>query len=413
MAKDAREFVLKVLTMLDRALPGTEVPQSAAQAMLALAKDFADPQPVAPVLKVDEDKQLVYGWASVWSVGGRPVVDKQGDVMFTDDVRDAAHGFMKDARTAGEMHALDGVGTVVESVLLDKGMQDALGIDLGMEGWWIGVKVDNPEVWAKVKNGTYRAFSIGGVGTREPWTGDESTAISQLAASKMMHKPMPKRKKKKGEPKQSSGMAKGGGCKYGCPPGKCSKERHMKAKRMIGKALSVLDKFSANQPRDDIGRWTDTGGGGRGRSGGGAKKPAKRTGTKQQFRDAQRHLAAEAAKKPAKKAPAKGTASSKPRSWKGTSREGIVARIESKARRLNDAAHAAYEAGDSARASRLQALGTKAIQIGQARRRAWRKDNPGMDPRGERMDAKMEARERSLARRKAKGLPPKSSFSRR
>ena len=33
-------------------------------------------------------------------------------------------------------------------------------------GWWIGFQVTDPEVWAKVKDGTYSMFSIEGTAQR-------------------------------------------------------------------------------------------------------------------------------------------------------------------------------------------------------------------------------------------------------
>jgi len=35
------------------------------------------------------------------------------------------------------------------------------------EGWWIGFKVTDPDVWDKVKDGTYSMFSIEGEAVRE------------------------------------------------------------------------------------------------------------------------------------------------------------------------------------------------------------------------------------------------------
>ena len=34
-------------------------------------------------------------------------------------------------------------------------------------GWWIGFKVIDPDVWEKVKDGTYSMFSIEGEAIRE------------------------------------------------------------------------------------------------------------------------------------------------------------------------------------------------------------------------------------------------------
>ena len=44
----------------------------------------------------------------------------------------------------------------------------ALGIPDGTipEGWWVGFRVSDPDVWEKVKDGTYKMFSIEGTGER-------------------------------------------------------------------------------------------------------------------------------------------------------------------------------------------------------------------------------------------------------
>ena len=68
---------------------------------------------------------------------------------------------------AGEMHRRVGIGDgLVECMMITKDKQEALGIDLGKEGLWVGFKVD-AEAFAKVKSGKLRAFSLGGVGLLE------------------------------------------------------------------------------------------------------------------------------------------------------------------------------------------------------------------------------------------------------
>ena len=62
-----------------------------------------------------------------------------------------------------------GVAVLVESMVFTKEKQNALGIAEGTipEGWWIGFKVTDPDVWDKVKDGTYSMFSIEGEAIRE------------------------------------------------------------------------------------------------------------------------------------------------------------------------------------------------------------------------------------------------------
>lgn len=117
------------------------------------------------VYKAREDAQLVSGWAnvSINADGSRPL-DWQDDLIEPSTLEKAAIQFMLDYRESGVMHANGPVGTVVESIVLTKEKQEALGIPEGIvpQGWFITVKVHDPEVFAKVKDGTYRMFSIQG-----------------------------------------------------------------------------------------------------------------------------------------------------------------------------------------------------------------------------------------------------------
>ena len=60
-----------------------------------------------------------------------------------------------------------GVGRMIESMMFTCEKQDALGICLNMEGWWLGFKVDDPNTWAQIKRGELPEFSIGGKGDRK------------------------------------------------------------------------------------------------------------------------------------------------------------------------------------------------------------------------------------------------------
>lgn len=121
------------------------------------------------VYKAREDQQLVSGWANVAiNKDGSVPLDWQDDVIAPATLEKAAIGFMMDYRSSGVMHEGDSKGTVVESIVLTKEKQAAIGIPEGTvpEGWFITVKVHDPEVFAKVKDGTYRMFSIQGTAKR-------------------------------------------------------------------------------------------------------------------------------------------------------------------------------------------------------------------------------------------------------
>lgn len=119
--------------------------------------------------KAREDEGLVSGWANVAiDKNGNVPIDWQDDIIEPDVLEKAAINFMMDYRGSGEMHKGNSKGTVVESIVFTKEKQQAIGIPEGIvpEGWFITVKVHDPEVFAKVKDGTYRMFSIQGTAKR-------------------------------------------------------------------------------------------------------------------------------------------------------------------------------------------------------------------------------------------------------
>lgn len=131
--------------------------------MSATSKQFT-----ATIVKADADQNMVFGWASVTEKeDGTPIVDSQGDVLQADELEKAAYKFVLEVRKAGEMHRrIEGVGELVESVVLTKAKREAMGLPAGVSGWWVGFKVA-PEIFAKVKSGEYGGFSIGGRGVRK------------------------------------------------------------------------------------------------------------------------------------------------------------------------------------------------------------------------------------------------------
>jgi hypothetical protein len=125
------------------------------------------------IRKTDDEQQVVFGWLSVAvDKDGQLVVDLQDDVITPSDLEKAAYNHVLYERHAGEMHKTIGIGRIVESMVFTQEKQDLLGIPPGVLpqcAWWVGYKIDDPTVWKKVKDGTYRAWSIGGTGKRVPY----------------------------------------------------------------------------------------------------------------------------------------------------------------------------------------------------------------------------------------------------
>ena len=117
------------------------------------------------ITKSNTDEGLVSGWANVAvNADGSIPLDWQDDIIRPEVLEKAAIGFMMDYRGSGVMHQGEAKGVVVESIVLTKEKQACMGIPEGTvpEGWFITVKVLDPSVFAKVKDGTFKMFSIQG-----------------------------------------------------------------------------------------------------------------------------------------------------------------------------------------------------------------------------------------------------------
>ena len=124
------------------------------------------------ISKLDHERRLVFGWASVVTKDGEDVVDGQGDVIDLESLEDATYEYVLTSREADEMHVVtEGVGKLVESVMLTNDKMEAMGVTGPQEGLWVGYKIQDEGAWQKVKDGTYPMFSIRGIGTREPIDG--------------------------------------------------------------------------------------------------------------------------------------------------------------------------------------------------------------------------------------------------
>lgn len=121
----------------------------------------------------DDDRRLVFGWANV-SVrrDGEQIIDYQDDMIDPEDLEEAVYDYVLDFRDAGEEHnpGRRKCGRLVESCVFTADKLAAMGLPEGAVplGWWIGFYVDDDETWEKVKNGTFKMFSIEGRATREP-----------------------------------------------------------------------------------------------------------------------------------------------------------------------------------------------------------------------------------------------------
>jgi Putative phage serine protease XkdF len=155
-----------------------------------LRKDLAEPDEDAVDVvwagefsKTDSDRRQAFGWASVVTVGGEPVIDLQGDWITPDEIEKAAYSYVKGSRVGGTQHARDEhdqavkAGELIESIVFTDEKYEALAksMDLDPEvfaeaprGWWTGFQYDDDATWADIKSGRKTGFSVHGKGKRVP-----------------------------------------------------------------------------------------------------------------------------------------------------------------------------------------------------------------------------------------------------
>jgi hypothetical protein len=120
---------------------------------------------------LDNERRMLYGPALI---PDKPIlrIDKEtGEeyyiVFDKETIYNCAHAFMKNgfqkSHTFEHQKTIDGV-TVVESWYKESESDKStfLGLDVPVGTWVIGSKVDNPEIWASVKEGKVKGFSIEG-----------------------------------------------------------------------------------------------------------------------------------------------------------------------------------------------------------------------------------------------------------
>lgn len=123
------------------------------------------------IIKSDEDRRLVFGWAQVVKdKAGKILLDRQGD--FIDDtweLEKSAYDYVLNSRDGGVMHVQRGASRLVESMMFTKEKVEKMGIPHGLipEGWWIGYYVDDDAAWEGIKKGMFTGFSVHGKGLRK------------------------------------------------------------------------------------------------------------------------------------------------------------------------------------------------------------------------------------------------------
>ena len=117
----------------------------------------------APIVKIDSEQRMVFGYAST------EALDSQGEIIKREAVEAALPAYMRFANIR-EMHQPSAVGIAKQADVDDKGL-------------YLTAKVVDDDAWAKVKEGVYKGFSIGGhVVTRDP---ADRSVITQIELSEI------------------------------------------------------------------------------------------------------------------------------------------------------------------------------------------------------------------------------------
>ena len=136
------------------------------------------------IMKSSDDKRLVFGWASIAIENGEQLEDMQHDMIDPDDLEEAAYEYVLKFRDTGEEHMADlrKKGKLVESCVFTEEKQQAMGLAPGTlpVGWWIGFYIEDDDAWERIKNGTYRMFSIEGKAERVPIDGESVTKCNEF-----------------------------------------------------------------------------------------------------------------------------------------------------------------------------------------------------------------------------------------
>lgn len=132
----------------------------------------------ASVFKVDDERRLVYAWASVArKADGSLPHDSQGDVIDTPEAlkawEDAFYDFIPRAMTADDMHVDFDVAKIVGGLVFTPELVNALGVPEGVLPTAALVVTRIPEtprgdeLWQAIKSGQRKMMSIVASVTRE------------------------------------------------------------------------------------------------------------------------------------------------------------------------------------------------------------------------------------------------------
>ena len=111
---------------------------------------------VVRIQKKDAEKQIAYG--VVYAPGE---IDSHGEAMLAEDIEAMCHEFMKVyAQKRGEVIDTEHDNVAVGAYPVESYIETESGKPWPVGSWIMGVKVEDPVIWAKIKKGILNGYSF-------------------------------------------------------------------------------------------------------------------------------------------------------------------------------------------------------------------------------------------------------------
>jgi hypothetical protein len=136
--------------------------------------------------KLNDEQRVATGWVSiVEDAEGNQILDAEGHLVPVTELEKAVHDAFSESSgggKGGDLHEQKGVLDVVESFVFTAEKRDALGLGKGPAGWAASFRVNDDDVWNKIKSGDRPELSLLGNGTgrvlrKRKMTGTEEAPI--------------------------------------------------------------------------------------------------------------------------------------------------------------------------------------------------------------------------------------------
>lgn len=143
------------------------------------AMRVARTQKCAPIVRKNADRQIVYG--VVYAPGE---IDAHGEIMLAPAIEQMAHKFMrllvdKGGAVIDQQH--DNVP--VSAYPIESYIETQEGMDWPVGSWIMGVKIEDPVIWQKIKAGEINGYSFEAMVTKMPMVVEYEVPYDMLATT--------------------------------------------------------------------------------------------------------------------------------------------------------------------------------------------------------------------------------------